>query len=180
LSLLPLQLGAWTGEEIDIDQETRDVLGAGEFLLRDYDNRTSPQPPIGLLLVYFPTQRTGDTIHSPSHCLPGSGWVPTERAEIQIARPDGTTFPANRYVVSKRGDRELVVYWFQAHNRGVASEYRYKYYLIADAIRMNRSDGGLVRLMTPMFRGESTADAEKRLLAFNANLLPVLDNYIPR
>jgi len=177
---MPLQFGGWTGEDISIEQDTLDVLGAGEFLLRDYDNRADPQPPINLFIAYFPSQKTGDTIHSPSHCLPGAGWVPTQRETIQIARPDGSTFPANRYVVTKGGDRELVLYWFQAHNRAVASEYWAKYYLVSDSIRMNRSDGGLVRLITPMLQGESAAVAEKRLLTFDSNLLPILDQYIPR
>ena len=180
LASLPLQFAGWNGEEIAIDQDTRDILGAGEFLLRDYANATDPQPPISLFIAYFLSQRTGDTIHSPSHCLPGAGWVPTQRETIAIARPDGSSFPANRYVVAKGGERELVIYWFQAHNRGIASEYWAKYYLVADSIRMNRSDGGLVRLITPIMHGEPVDSAEKRLLGFNAYLLPVLDHYIPR
>ena len=66
---------------------------------------------------------------------------------VQITRPDGSSFPANRYVGSQSGERpELVLYWFQAHGRAVASEYQAKYYLISDSIHMNRSDGALVRL----------------------------------
>ena len=57
-------------------------------------------------------------------------------------------FPANRYVISKAGARKLVLYWYWAHDRGVASEYWAKYYLVKDAIRMNRSDGALVRITT--------------------------------
>src|SRR5260370_39286597 len=76
-----------------------------------------------LYIAYFPTQKAGDTIHSPNHCLPGAGWVPTSREVVQITSPDGSSFPVNRYVVSKSGDRELVLYWFRAHGRAVASEY---------------------------------------------------------
>jgi len=57
--------------------------------------------------------------------------------------------PVNRYVVEKSGHRQLVLYWFQAHGRAVASEYSAKYYLIHDSIQLHRSDGSLVRLMTP-------------------------------
>jgi EpsI family protein len=183
LSSLPLQIDGWTGTDSVLDQETLDILGPGEFLVRDYENASQPQaqqPWINLYIAYFPTQKAGDTIHSPNHCLPGAGWVPTSREVVQIPRPDGSSFPVNRYVVSKTGDRELVLYWFQAHGRAVASEYWAKYYLVSDSVRMNRSDGGLVRLLTPMLDGESPDAAQARMMKLGSQFLPLLDSYIPR
>jgi EpsI family protein len=72
------------------------------------------------------------------------------------------------------------LYWFQAHGRAVASEYWAKYYLVSDSIRMNRSDGALVRLMTPMLKGESREAAQARVMKLGSQFLPLLDNYIPR
>lgn len=180
LESLPSQFDSWTGTDGVLDQQTRDILGPGDFLVRDYTNASAPQPWINLYIAYFPTQKTGDTIHSPNHCLPGSGWIPTASKVVQISRPDGATFPANRYVVSKMGERELVLYWFQAHGRAVASDYWAKYYLVADSIRLNRSDGGLVRLITPMLDGETPAQAQARVMKFGSQLIPLLDRYIPR
>jgi len=180
LSSLPLQIGGWTGIDSVLDQQTLDILGPGEFLVRDYENSSQAQPWIDLYIAYFPSQRTGDTIHSPNHCLPGAGWIPTSREMVQIMRPDGSSFPVNRYVVSKSGERQLVLYWFQAHGRVVASEWSAKYYLIADSIRLNRSDGGMVRLMTPMLDGESPEAAQARVMQLGSQLLPLLDSYIPR
>lgn len=180
LSSLPSEIDGWTGTDETLDQQTLDILGPGEFLVRDYEKPNESEPWINLYLAYFPSQKAGDTIHSPNHCLPGAGWVPTSRERIQIARPDGSKFPVNRYVVSKSGERQLVLYWFQAHGREVASEYWAKYYLVADSVSMNRSDGGLVRLMTPMLNGESPDAAQARLMHLGDKLLPMLDNYIPR
>jgi hypothetical protein len=45
---------------------------------------------------------------------------------------------------------------------------------------MNRSDGGLVRLMTPMLDGESRDAAQARLMKLGSQFIPLLDNYIPR
>ena len=180
LSSLPLQIDGWTGTDSVLDQDTLDILGPGEFLMRDYENASQPQPWINLWIAYFPTQKTGDTIHSPNHCLPGAGWVPTSREVVQMTRPDGSSFPANRYVVSKGEDRQLVLYWFQAHGREVASEYWAKYYLVSDSVHMNRSDGGLVRLMTPMLDGESRDAAQARIMKLGSQFVPLLDSYIPR
>jgi EpsI family protein len=180
LSSLPLQIDGWTGTDDALDQQTLDILGPGEFLVRDYENPSQPQPWVNLYIAYFPSQKAGDTIHSPNHCLPGAGWVPTSREIVQLTRSDGSSFPVNRYVVAKGEDRQLVLYWFQAHGRAVASEYWAKYYLVSDSVQMNRSDGGLVRLMTPMLDGESPDAAETRVMRLGTQLLPLLDNYIPR
>jgi EpsI family protein len=180
LNSVPSQFGAWSGRDFSIDQQILDILGSGEFLLRDYANTSQPQPTVGLFLAYFPSQKTGDTLHSPNHCLPGSGWVPVQRKVIQISRPDGSSFAANRYVISKSGERALVLYWYLAHDRAVASEYWAKYYLVADSIRMNRSDGALVRLLTPMYERETPDAAQARVMDLGSQLIPILNNYVPR
>jgi exosortase D (VPLPA-CTERM-specific) len=178
LNSFPSDLGSWTSVDIPIDQPTLDILGPGEFLLRAYGS--ADELPVSLFIAYYPSQRAGEAPHTPSHCLPGAGWTPTQKSVIQLSRTDGTAFPANRYVISKAGDRQLVIYWFQAHDREVANEYLAKYYLIADAMRMNRSDGALVRLMTDMQKGESADAAQKRLMSIGSQIIPLLNNYIPR
>jgi exosortase D (VPLPA-CTERM-specific) len=179
LSSLPSQIDGWTGTDTVLDEDTLDILGHPEYVMRDYVNASHSQL-INLYVVYFPSQKAGDTIHSPEHCLPGAGWIPTSREVIQLARPDGSSIPVNRYVVSQALDRQLVLYWFQAHGRVVASEWAAKYYLIADSIHMHRSDGGMVRLMTPMLDGETPDAAQARVMKLGSQFLPLLDNYIPR
>ncbi|MFY9948135.1 MAG: exosortase C-terminal domain/associated protein EpsI, partial [Candidatus Sulfotelmatobacter sp.] len=153
LSSFPAQLGNWSGKDIPLDKETLDVLGAGEFLVRGYRDPGSDLPYVDLFLAYFPSQRTGDTIHSPKHCLPGAGWTPERNDQVTISLPGHSPFPANRYVIARAEARKLVLYWYWAHDRGVASEYWAKFYLVKDAIRMNRSDGALVRITTDMLPG---------------------------
>lgn len=176
----PSQLVGWVSVEIPQDKETLAVLGAGDFLERVYQDPLAKSPDVDIFLAYFPTQRTGDTAHSPQHCLPGSGWNPDENVRVTLSLPGHAPFPANRYVISKRGDRRLVLYWFWAHDRGVASEYWAKYYLVKDAILMNRSDGALVRFVTPMYPGETATAAQQRLLPFTSIVVPILNDYIPR
>jgi EpsI family protein len=180
LSSFPEQLGDWSGNDITLDKDTLAVLGAGDFMERIYQDRSGNLPDVDLFLAYFPSQRTGDTIHSPQHCLPGAGWNPDQKQIILLSLPGHTAFPANRYVISKGESRRLVLYWYWAHDRGVASEYWAKYYLVADAIRMNRSDGALVRITLPMFAEESPEAAEERVLPFASLVGPMLNNYIPK
>jgi len=180
LQSFPRQLQGWSGSDITIDTETLQILGAGEFLLRLYKDQEKPQPDIGLFIAYFPSQRAGDTIHSPRHCLPGAGWTPIRSDQITLTMPGHVPFPANRYVIAKGDARQIVLYWYWAHDRGVASEYWAKFFLVADSLKMNRSDGALVRIMTPMYPNETVDTAEQRLLPFASGILPLLNEYIPR
>jgi EpsI family protein len=180
LSTFPAQLANWDSNEIVQDKKTLEVLGPGDFLERVYQDPAQKLPYVDVFLAYFPSQRAGETPHSPQHCLPGSGWSPEENVRISLALPGHAAFPANRYVIAKADQRRLVLYWFWAHDRGVASEYWAKFYLVEDAIRMNRSDGSLVRLVTPMFPGETPDAAQQRILPFTSAVVSLLDNYIPR
>ena len=177
---LPSQIGGWTGSDVPVRQDELDILGPGEYLNRDYKNTGPEEATINLFLPFFPSQSAGDTIHSPEHCLLGAGWFPISREIIQLPLRDESSIPVNRFLVSKSGQRALVLYWFQAHGRVVASEWQAKYYLIADSIHMNRSDGAMVRLMILMPDGESPDAAQAGMMKFVSQFLPLLDDYIPR
>src|ERR1700686_1379110 len=71
LQSFPTQLSNWTGTEIATQKDVREMLGPGDFLLQVYQDGAEKQPFVDLFMAYFPSQRTGDTIHSPKHCLPG-------------------------------------------------------------------------------------------------------------
>jgi len=63
----------------------------------------------------------------------------------------------------------VVLYWYQSRNRVVASEYRAKIYLVTDAIRYNRTDTALVRVIVPVAGNDSaaaTTTAEEFVQAF--------------
>ena len=178
LSLFPVNLDGWTGSDQKIDQETRDVLGAGDFLSRVY-TQGSQTSPIGLFIGYFPTQRTGQTIHSPKNCLPGAGWVFESSNYVNLLDASGRPHRVGEYIIANGEDRQFVIYWYQAHGRSVASEYMAKIYLVTDAMRMNRTDGALVRVIAPIDPREGESAARARAEAFVAQLAPMLPRFIP-
>lgn len=178
LESVPFHLGDWQGRPERINAEVREVLGDGHFLSRIY---TSPvEQPVDLFIAYYSSQRSGDTIHSPKNCLPGSGWMPLESDRVWIEVAPSQSIRVNRYVVAQGMDRQLVMYWYQAHGRVTPSEYAAKFYLVADSIRMNRSDGGMVRLVTPILPNETMAQSQARAVRFARDLYPMLNNYIPK
>jgi len=174
----PSAVGEWQGgEPIPFDADTLKVLGPGRFLERVYQR---PEvPAVDLLLEYFPSQRTGDTMHSPKHCLPGAGWEPTQSSILKLTGPGGASVGVNYYVIAKGEDKEVVLYWYQAHDRVVASEYWAKLYLVWDAMRMNRTDGSMIRVITAVAPGGSVDVARDRAAGFAEEVLPMLRSYIP-
>jgi EpsI family protein len=164
--------------DVPLSHEVLESLGPGQFLMREYHGKQS-EAPLNLYIAFFPSQRTGDTIHSPRNCLPGAGWVPTESGRIWIPTEAGKPIEANRYIVTQGLDRMLVLYWYQSHGRVTPSEYWAKYYLVTDSIKLNRTDGALVRVITAIGKNEDAQTAEARAVKFSEAILPKLNRFIP-
>jgi EpsI family protein len=160
-----------------LDKPTLDLLGVTDYLNRGYVSKS--QGLITLYIGYFRTQRSGATIHSPKNCLPGAGWTPMTATVYQLPLDDGRKVPVNLYIVRKDLDEQLVLYWYQAHGRVVASEYWGKFYLVYDALRLNRTDAALVRVTAPIYNGDEE-QARTRALAFAKQITSDVDRIIPR
>lgn len=151
----PQTMGVWrAGPDEPIDAETQKILGATDLLNRSYSDEMNRQG-VGLFVAFFSSQRKGGAIHSPKNCLPGSGWEPVKGAIIPVTIPSpGKTVEINEYVIQNGLKREVVLYWYQSQGRVIASEYTAKFCLIWDAIRKNRTDGALVRIVSPVVNGD--------------------------
>ena len=177
LGQLPLQLGEWSfTQDGVVDEDTRDILKADDLLLREYQDGLSGARGT-LFVAAFQSQRTGKTPHSPKNCLPGSGWtqLSSDMYPIDVGRPQPIV--VNRYVVQNGDTRSLVLYWYQSRDRVVASEYNAKFWVMADAIRYNRTDTALVRVVMPIVGGDegaATTEAVSFVKQFFAPLRAIL------
>jgi EpsI family protein len=179
LSTFPMQIADRHARDLPMSPDELEVLGPGDFLMRDYASMSGGLP-VNLYIAFFPSQRAGDTIHSPKNCLPGSGWVPIESGHTYLRRPNGSTITVNRYVIAKGSEQDFVLYWYQAHGRVTPSEYWAKILLVTDAIRLNRTDGALIRVVVPIEHRGSEASAEKEAIQFAERMIPLLDVYVPK
>jgi EpsI family protein len=179
----PVQLGDWTGQQLPpMERNVLKVLGVDDYLNRIYSH--PDRSVAGVYIGYYKSQRQGDSIHSPQNCLPGSGWEPLERTDLTIPTTTAagpTNISVNRYLIQKGVDRQLVLYWYQSHGRVVANEYWSKFFLIRDAVRMNRTDAALVRVIVPIASNDEISEsrAEKQAVDFVKLLFPQLPQYLP-
>jgi EpsI family protein len=177
LESFPNVIGAWRGAEYEVlDDDSLAILKASDYVVRRYVD------PIGrslwLYIGYWETQRKGAQIHSPKNCLPGGGWEPLETARLKIrVGAAENEIEANRFVLQKGPDRQVVIYWFQSQGRAIAGETEARIALVKNAIAHNRSDGAIVRVSSPVFGNVS--DTSRWLTEYVQSMYPALREFLP-
>ena len=178
LADFPKQLGGWQLlREGVIEPEVMEVLQADDVLTRIYGNASTGRQA-DLYVAAFRSQRNGKAPHSPKNCLPGSGWMQVDSAEVEIDAGAGASIPVNRYIIQHGDDRSLVLYWYQSRDRAVAGEFKAKFWVMADAIRYNRSDTALIRVIVPI-ANKDVDDAQRTAVDFVQATFPIVRQFLP-
>jgi len=176
LDTLPLAIGSWTGRNAGaLDDESLRILAVDAYINRSY-RKDAGSAPVGLYIAYYAEQRPGVSIHSPLHCLPGTGWEPLAVETIPVSGLGNVAAPAvRRMIVSRNLDRAVVLYWYAVHGRILAGEVASKLWLLHDSLRLHRSDAALVRIVVPVGREPASLDnAQQQGVGFVRDLLPYL------
>jgi exosortase D (VPLPA-CTERM-specific) len=179
-SYFPQQVGDWHGRPFPMEKQFLDVLQLDDYMLANYSD--SQGRVVNAYVAYYAaqTQRLHD--HSPRQCLPGGGWEIRSMAGYTVpgVALDGAPLQVNRVVIEKGQERQLAYYFFRQRNRTLVSESLVKFFMVYDMVMRQRSDGALIRLITPLAAGEPLTGADERLAAFAAELAPRLPDYVPR
>lgn len=175
----PMQLGPWRGKPITLEQIYLDQLKLDDYLLSDYVDGS--QSLVNLYIAYYESQRKGHSIHSPRACLPGGGWKieSLTQKNLDAVVDNGRPLAVNRAIIQMGDSQQLVYYWFKQRDRIVTNEYTVKWYLFWDALTRNRTDGALVRVITPVKPGENIEDADSRLISFIKLANKPLKTFLP-
>ena len=176
----PAKLGNWVGRNDYLTQFYLNELKLTDYVILNFtqlDTRYS----VNFYSAYYQSQRKGAVVHSPRSCIPGDGWQITsfEQRAFPDLQLEGQALQVNRAIIQKGESRQLVYFWFQQRGRMITNEYMVKWYLFYDAIAMNRTDGALIRLVTPVDKVEDIAVADQRLQMFLKDLLPEMPAYLP-
>ena len=178
LNQFPLAVGEWHGVETAIAPDVLDTLK-----LTDYVNAAYVRPgdriPVSFYVAYYDSQRKGASVHSPRSCLPGGGWEMVNLEQVELPQQvNGQPLRVNRVIIRHGEEAQLVYYWFQQRGRVITNEYALKWLLFQDSLTKGRTDGSLVRLVTPVPPG-GEAQADERLKAFVNEVNGLLPAYVP-
>lgn len=178
-STFPLLKGEWMGMESAIEPNILEALDYPDYIKADY-RRSSEGLPVNFYVAFYESQRAGSSIHSPRSCIPGGGWKISDLSQESMDHFNGLDgLRVNRLVISKGESRQLVYYWFAQRGRVITNEYLAKWYLFLDGLMMQRSDGALVRLVTPVPPYASISEADNRLQDFMKEFYPIMHLYLP-
>jgi EpsI family protein len=174
LDNVPAQLSGWkTVSEESLDAGVQEYLKPDSYILRDYNNVQSGST-INLFVAYFKSLQSGYGPHSPSVCLPGSGWLVRQRTILNIDVPGrSAAIPVNKFILEKGGQHILVLYWYQNDRNAWAEEFQGKLRLLPDLIKYKRSDVSLVRLVQEL-PGDDADQALTECKQFTKVIFPAL------
>lgn len=178
-SQFPLKVGNWTGTREQMNPEVIKELHFTDYT--DIGFQDVKTGVVEIYVAYYASQRKGESIHTPATCLPGNGWVFRKSGTVVLPVPGGggETVTVDRDLIQKYDDKELVYYWFPQRGRILTNVWQLKFYNFWDALTMHRTDGALVRLITPVGQYENIGSADRRLQRFTRQFWPVLEKFLP-
>ncbi len=179
-SLFPREISEWSGIYRPLSPSIEKVLGADDYINNRYES-PSEKNYVSLFSAYYKEQTKGSGIHSPEVCLPGGGWeifTFGNRSVDMSSTPYGV-FDVNRAIIQKGLSKQLVYYWFEQRGKRETNDYLAKAGVVYDSLTIGRSDGAIVRFVSPISKDETEAEADARILRFMKASLGRLPRFIP-
>lgn len=175
LESFPATLNGWrVAGEYGLSEDIQKVLRATDVLSRSY---VDPQGrPVTLYVGYHAGGKESGEIHSPKHCLPGSGWFEVSSVRRQLELPQGK-LNLVQAVYRKGEGSEMFLYWFQVRDKSISSEYALKLSEIVNSVLYRRRDASFIRVSVP-FEGDEKR-ARETGERFITDFLPTLRKFLP-
>lgn len=175
-STFPVQLSGWrmTGESFMTDS-VLDKLKPTDYIFRSYQGSEGKR--VTVYIGYHGGGKDAGEIHSPKHCLPGSGWyeVYSQKAKLNDSS-DGINLVKSVY--QKAENKELFLYWFQVKGKTLDNEYSLKLAEILNSAIHRRRDAAFIRISIPFTQDE--VGAMRIGEDFIRDFSPIINSYLPR
>ena len=181
----PLTLPGWQGRFDPLDAAYIGSLNFDDYIMANYAG--ADRTPVNFYVGYYASQNTQKVPHSPRACIPAGGWEIMSLSQRVVDLSDGApaigaagrAIAVNSVIIQKGKDRQLVYYWFQQRGRVLTNEFLVKWFIFWDELTQHRSDGALIRVVTPIPEGSAIQAAHDRLRDFVAKAYPQLDPFVP-
>lgn len=160
--------------ESSLSESVQKVLKATDVLSRQYVSPEGKQ--VSLYIGYHGGGKESGEIHSPKHCLPGSGWceISTKRTQLDVA---GERVNLVQAIYQKGENRELFLYWYQVRNKTISEEYSLKMAEITNSMLYRRRDAAFIRVSVPFETDEQTALVLGE--RFVRDIYPAIQEFLP-
>ena len=176
LDQFPQKMADWsmTGQA-RFDERVLAVLLPTDYLSRSYVNSVGNK--LSLYIGFHNGGPDSGPIHSPKHCLPGSGWNRLTEKVCHVTL-NGENIPYVSAIYQKDSEKQLFLYWFQVRDQIVTNEYALKLAMIKNSVLSNRRDSAFIRLSVMVTDGEE--EATKIGEQFIRDFFPAIRESLPR
>ncbi len=181
-ALFPMATEGWSGRRQLLEPEVEASSAPTTISAAFYSPGARRRGSISSSAYYHKPDRSGARSTRPrSACRPAAGRCSASSPptiDLPGTRSSGPV-RLNRAVIQKGLERQLVYYWFEGRGRHMTNDFAAKFYALSDSLTRGRTDGGLVRLITPIGTEEAEDAADARLQQFLQAHIDALPRFIP-
>ena len=97
--------------------------------------------------------------------MPVGGWevYSFETVPVDMGGTGYGTFEVNRAIIQKGLSEQLVYYWFEQRGKRMTNDFKAKMSVVYDGLTIDRTDGAIVRYITPILKDEPEGSDDERL-----------------
>jgi EpsI family protein len=158
---------------ITLDDNTYRFLDLDDYTFGDYQGRNGL---VNLFIGFYYTTDKISAAHSPLACFPGQGWTITRPAAHEL-KVGTLTIHYAEITATREGQKELVLYWYQAFHDTTPYVYRNKIDALYNKLAKQEQQNAFVRVSMPM-ENSTYAQAKKAGTDFMKVFYPKFIEYI--
>jgi EpsI family protein len=173
------RFGGWSGGgNLQLSEQIIDGLKLDDYLFRGFEKG---KQTVTIYIGYYRTAGKVGAAHDPLVCFQGQGWGIVERAggRCTVAGNPDLSVSYSSMIAERNGEKELIVYWFQANERSSDNTLSQKVDMVRDRIFGHGEDNAFVRITTPIGDGKPE-EARKRIFDFVDAFYPTFHRYMVR
>lgn len=177
LTSLPMEIGAWQGEDVEVPAGIQRIARNDDFINRRYRDANTGAA-VNLYVGYTARPRTM-LRHRPSVCYPSAGWLPMAPERNATVPDDGTRVLVHHFRKGELNDSQIVVLNYYILNGAETADEAQFWGLAGRAPNAEHDRSryvAQVQVMVPV--GQSVDEAEQRGMRFlkelKTGLYPIL------
>ncbi|AGF79909.1 EpsI family protein [Desulfocapsa sulfexigens DSM 10523] len=166
--------GYKTLRHVDMEENVLSLLQLDDYLFTDYQG---PNGKITLYIGYYYTADKASAAHSPLICYPSQGWVIEKQVPNLSVNIDPFVIHYNEIITSLGGQKELVLYWFQAHHDTNTKAFKNKTNVAYNKLTDRGEQHAFVRVSVPL-GSDNTNQAKQDAMDFIKKFYPQFIRFV--
>ncbi|MDA8133614.1 MAG: EpsI family protein [Desulfobacteraceae bacterium] len=175
----PVSFNGWAGKSSLVSPEIIEASGAEESFNAVYQDNAGQV--VSLYMGYRSTAflENENFFHSPTVCLPSSGWKTISSSKYIINDvPVFGSLAITEMVMESMGEKQLVYFWFQTKDKATHDKNINRFHLALHAIQKDNTHDLFIRPITMVGKHESIEIARQRMDGFVREMMATLDTFL--